>query len=302
MQSMKPTLVVLAAGMGSRYGGLKQLDRVGPSGETIIDYSIFDALRAGFEKIVFIIRPDIESDFRAFFDHKLQGKAGVSYVHQETGMVPDGVQIHPERVKPWGTGHAVLTAAKVIDGPFAVINADDFYGFNAYQLVFDHLSKAEGKGQHCMVGYCLGNTLSDHGFVSRGICSVSPGGLLEQVVETTKIGRKGELIVSQQEDGAEKKHQAEDIVSMNFWGFTADYLLHLEKQFDAFIRAHGNELKSEFYIPSVVASLIQQQEAEVKVYTSADRWFGVTYKEDKPVVEQKLQDMVARNIYPKSLW
>ena len=299
---MKPTLLVLAAGMGSRYGGLKQLDQVGPSGETIIDYSIYDAIRAGFGKIVFIIRKDIEAPFKESIGKRYEGKIAIEYAFQELNKLPTGFTIPPQRQKPWGTGHAVLCARDVIHEPFAVINADDFYGANGYQLLADCLSHAKdgAKADYCMCGFILRNTLSDNGTVSRGICKIN-NGYLASVTEMTKIERNGNA-ARNIEDGAQCDLTGDEIASMNMWGFTPSLFEHLERLFIEFLQANGQKEKSEFYIPSVADTLIKEGKAEVKVMESRDSWFGITYREDKDNVVTSIQALVAKGIYPNKLF
>jgi len=299
---MKPTLLVLAAGMGSRYGGLKQLDQVGPSGETIIDYSIYDAIRAGFGKLVFIIRKDIEEPFKATIGKRYEGKIAIEYAFQELNKLPSGFSVPPQRQKPWGTGHAVLCARDVIREPFAVINADDFYGANGYRLLADCLSQAKDtdKANYCMCGFILRNTLSDNGTVSRGICKTE-NGYLASVTETTKIERKGNA-ARNIEEGAECDLTGDEIVSMNMWGFTPSLFVHLERLFIEFLKANGQKEKSEFYIPTVADTLIKEGKAEVKVMKSQDSWFGITYREDKDIVVNSIRALVAKGVYPNKLF
>lgn len=299
----KPTLLILAAGIGSRYGGLKQLDKVGTSGETIIDYSIYDAIQAGFGKVVFVIRENIEADFRAFFDEKLKGKIEVEYVFQETHKIPAGLSFNPERIKPWGTGHAVLMAKDAIKEDFAVINADDFYGREAYQTLADYF-KTEGRGDtdYCMVGYELKNTLSENGYVSRGQCKSDDQQFLFDVIERTHIERKNNSIIFQDENEKSIELKEDTLVSMNFWGFTPSYFDFLNEKFSRFIPQNTDNLKAEFYIPSVVNELIKEKRARVKVLHSKASWFGITYKEDKAGVMKNIQDLVASGSYPKKLW
>jgi len=299
----KPTLLILAAGIGSRYGGLKQLDKVGPSGETIIDYSVYDAIQAGFGKVVFVIRENIEADFRSFFDEKLKGKIEVEYAFQETHKIPEGIDFSTERVKPWGTGHAVLMAKDVIHENFAVINADDFYGREAYQTLADYF-KAENHQEtdYCMVGYELRNTLSENGFVSRGQCKSDDNNFLFDVIERTHIERKNNIIVFQDENENYVKLEDDTLVSMNFWGFTPTYFDFLNEKFSRFISENTNNLKAEFYIPSVVNDLIEEKRARVKVLHSTASWFGVTYKEDKVGVMENIRQLITSEIYPNKLW
>ncbi|MHB9137880.1 MAG: nucleotidyltransferase family protein [Victivallaceae bacterium] len=299
---MKPTLLVLAAGMGSRYGGLKQLDQVGPSGETIIDYSIYDAIRAGFGKIVFIIRKDIEAPFKDSVGKRYEGKIAIEYAFQELNKLPEGFTVPPQRQKPWGTGHAMLCAKDVIHEPFAVINADDFYGANGYQLLAEYLSHAKdgAKADYCMCGFILRNTLSDNGTVSRGICKID-NGYLASVTEMTKIERSGNT-ARNIEEGAQCDLTGDEIVSMNMWGFTPSLFEHLERLFIKFLQADGQKEKSEFYIPYVADTLIKEGNAEVKVMESRDSWFGITYREDKENVVKSIQALVVKGIYPNKLF
>lgn len=298
---MKPTLLILAAGIGSRYGGVKQMDRIGPSGESIIDYSIYDAIRAGFGKVIFVLNPKIIDDFRAIYEPRLKGKIDTEFILQELHNIPAGVEFNPERVKPWGTGHAVLVAKDYINEPFAVINADDFYGRHAFDLISVFLSGiGNSEANYAMVGYKLKNTLSEHGTVSRGICT-SKNGLLADVVERTSIIRNGNKVVFN-DAGHDVTIDEDAVVSMNFWGFTPKYFAQSERDFKAFINKNANQLKAEFYIPFVVNNLIEQNEATCEVLTSNDLWFGVTYQEDKPTTIKKVQQLVNDNKYPKSLW
>ena len=299
----KPTLLILAAGIGSRYGGLKQLDKVGPNGETIIDYSVYDAIQAGFGKVVFVIRENIEADFRAFFDEKLKGKIEVDYVFQETNKIPEGLSFNPERVKPWGTGHAVLMAKDVIKENFAVINADDFYGREAYQTLAEYFkSENNNETDYSMVGYELQNTLSENGFVSRGQCKSDENSFLFDVIERTHIERQGNEIVFQDENEKSVALQEDTLVSMNFWGFTPSYFAFLNEKFSRFIQANTSNLKAEFYIPSVINELIVEKRARVKVLHSKASWFGVTYKEDKEGVMENIKQLISTGNYPEKLW
>ena len=302
---MKPTLLVLAAGMGSRYGGLKQLDPVGPNGEPIMDYSIFDAIRAGFGKIVFVIRRDIEEEFKKVIGTRYAGHVEVEYAFQRLDDLPDDYTVPPERTKPWGTGQAVYAARNVIHTPFAVINADDFYGADAYKKMAAYLSQAqdrEGKGDFAMCAFILANTLSENGSVSRGICEKDAADNLIKVVEHTKILREGNAIHSYLEDGSIATFTGEELVSMNMWGFTPSLFPRLEKLFCEFLAARGKELKSEFYIPFVADSMIHSGEATVKVLTSTSSWFGITYREDKPQVVASIRNLVDSGAYPETLF
>ena len=299
---MKPTLFILAAGMGSRYGGLKQMDGLGPNGEAILDYSVFDALRAGFGKIVFVIRKDFEDDFRRVVLSKYEGKVQCEICFQSIDKVPAGCTYNHERTKPWGTNHAVLMGKELIREPFAVINADDFYGADAFRVLADFLRSIETKkGEYCMVGYRVANTLSDNGTVSRGVCTTDENGLLTNVVERTKIGDKNGTIVFT-EDGVDTPLDPHTPVSMNMWGFTPEYFDYVEKAFRTFLAEHGQELKSEFYIPTLVNQLIVDGIATCKVLDTTAKWFGVTYSEDRPQVVMKINQLIKEGIYPEKLF
>ncbi len=300
---MKPTLFVLAAGMGSRYGGLKQLDGLGPNGETIMDYSIFDALRGGFGKVVFVIRESFDKDFREKIISKYQDKIPVDVVYQELDKLPVGFSLNPERTKPWGTNHAVLMGKDVINEPFAVINADDFYGRESFAILADYLSKMVGKeNEYCMVGYRVGNTLSESGTVARGVCSKDAQDLLTSVVERTSIERRdGE--VKYKDDNDQWIAIADNTpVSMNMWGFTPDYFAHSEDFFVNFLKENENNIKAEYYIPSMVNYLIVNGISTVKVLDTPSKWFGVTYADDRESVVEKLQSLVDSGEYPTPLW
>lgn len=289
--------------MGSRYGSLKQVDPVGPSGETILEYSVYDAIRAGFGKVVFVIRKDIENDFKEIFINKLRNHIEVDYVFQDLSMVPAGVVVPQDRLKPWGTSHAVLVAAGKVKEPFAVINADDYYGADAYKKMADYLTKLDVHSTaYSMVGFDLKNTLSEHGFVSRGICEVDSNSLLVGVTERTKISRdvKGVAYFDAEEKPVYVNEDSQ--VSMNFWGFTPAFFKQLDLHFEKFIKANIHNLKAEFFLPIIVDDLIKSKEATLKVLRSTDRWFGVTYKEDKPVVVAKIKELVDKGVYPPNLW
>ena len=299
-QKKKPTLIILAAGMGSRYGGLKQLDQMGPNGETIMDYSVYDALRAGFGKVVFVIRKDFEEAFKARFIHKISDKIATDYVFQELSDLPEGFKVPEGRTKPWGTNHAVWAARNAVNEPFAVINADDFYGADAFKVMAQYLERLESDStEYSMVGYPVTNTLSEHGTVNRGVCKVDEKRHLINVTEREAIGWKNDKITSEK-DGGEVPQNAQ--VSMNFWGFSQHYFKQSGEDFIRFLKAEGNELKSEFYIPATVTNLIEQQKATVKVLDTTAQWFGVTYKADKEATIQRIQEMIAQNIYPEKLW
>ncbi len=300
---MKPTLFVLAAGMGSRYGGLKQLDGLGPNGETIMDYSIYDAIKAGFGKIVFVIRPSFEKDFKAVVIDKFKNLVDTDVVFQEITNVPEGSTYNPEREKPWGTNHAVLMGKGVINEPFAVINADDFYGQESFAILADYLRSVEGKtNEYCMVGYRVGNTLSESGAVSRGVCVVDENQLLLNVVERTHIEEKGGTIIYLDEEGKEVSLASKTPVSMNMWGFTPDYFDYSYDFFKEFLKENGQKLKSEFYIPLAVNNLIVEGKVTCKVLDTPSKWFGVTYAEDRPQVVLKINELVRKGIYPEKLF
>ncbi len=299
---MKPTLLILAAGMGSRFGGLKQVEPVGPNGEAIIDYSIYDAIKAGFGKIVFIIRESFADAFKEKFDKKLKGKIEVEYVFQELNMLPEGYTLPEGREKPWGTAHAILVAKDVINGPFCALNADDFYGFNAYKAMADFLTSSKNDNEFAMVGYRLNETLSDYGSVSRGICDVDENDNLIKIVETLKIVKKGDKVISIENDGSETSLTGLESASMNNWGFKPSVFNILEKKFVEFLEAHIHEPKSEMYIPSAVFDMINENQAAVKVLKTDSPWFGVTYKEDKPFVIEKINALIANGDYPENLW
>lgn len=298
---MKPTLLVLAAGMGSRYGGLKQIDPVGPSGEAVLDYSVYDALRAGFGKVVFVIRHDIEAEFKNTIGTRYENHVDVDYAFQELHMVPEGYTVPPERQKPWGTGHAILVARDAIDEPFAVINADDFYGAHAYAVLAKELSAARDD-HYGMVGFRLDHTLSEHGTVARGICTVGADGNLSDVKELTKIRKTTSGAENEAEDGSILKLTGKEIVSMNMWGFTPSIFTHLEREFAVFLDAHLAHTKGEFFIPTVVNTLIDTGKAVTRVLQTDSSWFGVTYREDKPVVVANIRKLVDAGVYPYALW
>lgn len=299
---MKPTLFILAAGMGSRYGGLKQLDGVGPSGETIMDYSVYDALRAGFGKIVFVIRKDFEQEFREKIISKYEGHVPVEVVYQALENLPEGYAPNPERTKPWGTNHAVLMGKDAINEPFAVINADDYYGQDSFMRLGEFLKSVEGKsGCYSMIGFNIGATLSENGSVSRGLCEVNSDGYLTGVTECHGIERKDGKLVHLV-DGEEKEFPADANVSMNMWGFTPDYFGYSEKSFINFLNKEGNELKSEFYIPTTVNELINDGTATLKVIPTTSQWFGVTYAADRPATVAQFQKLVDEGVYPSPLF
>lgn len=302
----KPTLLILAAGMGSRYGGLKQIDSVGPSGETIMDYSIYDAIRAGFDKVVFIIRKDFEEAFREKIVAKYEGKIEIALAFQDPLDLPAGCAFPEGREKPWGTAHAIRSARNVIDAPFAAINADDFYGADAFRRLAAFLSKVDTEArpkQFAMVGYRLDQTLSENGSVARGICEVATDGKLVGVTEMTKIARKDNGAIQNEEDpAAPVPLKGECLVSLNLWGFTPALFDGMEERFAEWFKAHEGQLKAEWYIPFYVDELVKAGKATVDVLPTESCWFGVTYREDKPVVVEAIKKMVAAGEYPEKLW
>ncbi len=300
---MKPTLFVLAAGMGSRYGGLKQLDGLGPNGETIMDYSIFDAIRGGFGKVVFVIRKDFEADFREKVLNKYIDHIPVELVFQSPDKLPEGFTCPADRVKPWGTNHAVMMGKTAINEPFAVINADDFYGRDSFAVLGKWLSQMEGKtNQYCMVGYRVGNTLSESGSVSRGVCATDNNRMLTDVVERTKIERIDGVVKYKDENDQWIAIEDNTPVSMNMWGFTPDYFAHSDAAFVEFLNTNIDNLKAEFYIPLVVNNLIKAGTSTVEVLDTTATWFGVTYAEDRPSVVAKIQALVDAGEYPEKLF
>ncbi|MDO4519461.1 MAG: nucleotidyltransferase [Eubacteriales bacterium] len=302
----KPVLVVMAAGMGSRYGGLKQIDPVDEQGHIIMDFSVFDAVRAGFEKVVFIIKKENEQDFKKAIGDRLSEKMQVSYVFQDIRNLPEGFSVPEGRIKPWGTGHAVLSCIEEIDGPFVVINADDYYGVNAFQMAYDFLSEEKSEEEayrYMMVGYRLDNTLTENGHVARGVCVTDDNGYLKEIHERTRIERKGDGAAYTEDEGETWIELPTDAtVSMNMWGFSASILQELKNRFAAFLEENleKNPLKCEYFLPFVVDELLKENKATVKVLKSLDRWYGVTYKEDKPVVVAAIQNMKDQGIYPQN--
>jgi len=300
---MKPTLIILAAGMGSRYGSLKQVDALGPNGETIIDYSVFDAMRAGFGKVVFVIRKDIEKDFMDVFGKRFTGKIPFEVVFQELDMLPKGFNCPAERTKPWGTAHAIWVARNVVNEPFAAINADDFYGVDSFQVLADALSKPNlSKGSYFMVGYRLGNTLSEQGSVSRGVCTTDQKAMLQTVVEHTQIERINGKVCFRNEQGNNVEINENLSVSMNFWGFTPDFFGHIENMMSGFFSGAITNAKAEFYIPTAVNNLIIDKKATCEVLPTKAEWFGVTYPGDKETVMSRLKELVSEKKYPSPLW
>ena len=297
---MKPTLVILAAGMASRYGSMKQVEGFGPTGETIMDYSIFDAIRTGFGKIVFIIRKEFADNFKEIFEPRLKNRIATEYVYQELDSFTTGFEIPAERTKPWGTAHAVLCARDAVKEPFAVINADDFYGHNAFENAATFLNVGCNEKKYAIVGYDLVKTLSEHGTVNRGVCGLDNKGNLITITERINIAKKGEKIIC--EDGLEPEELSSDTrVSMNFWCFDTSFFSYTQNLFSDFLQQHGMELKSEFFIPIVADQFINEGGA-VEVIPTTSLWFGVTYKEDAPFVQQSLNQLIKDGEYPESLW
>ena len=303
---VKPTLLVLAAGMGSRYGALKQMDGVGPNNEAIIDYSIYDAIRAGFGKVVFVIRHSFADAFTAVFNaERFGGKIEVEIVYQELDYLPEGFTVPEGREKPWGTNHALLMGKSVINEPFAVINADDFYGADAYRVIGEYLSGlADEKGHYCMVGYEVNKTLSENGTVSRGVCSINDEGFLSSIVERTKIERNAEGQIVFHDLGEDEVLAENTPVSMNLFGFTPDYFDHSEAYFREFLADPVTQanLKAEFFIPLMVNNLIGNGTAKLKVLSTTANWFGVTYQADKPQLMAKIEELIEAGVYPRNLW
>ncbi|MGH7993615.1 MAG: nucleotidyltransferase family protein [Limisphaerales bacterium] len=297
---MKPTLLILAAGMGSRYGGLKQLDAVGPNGETIIDYSIFDAVRAGFGRLVFVIRRDIESAFKQTVGARFEKQVRVEYVYQELDKLPPGFLVPAKRKKPWGTGHAVLMAADAIQEPFGVINADDFYGGNSFRVLGEYLQS--GSRHYAMTAFLLRNTLSEHGSVSRGVCREDTDVFLQNVTELTGLEKDGAGARYRDELGTVRRLNGNELVSMNLWGFTPTLFDHLRDQFVKFLQECGTEEKAEYYIPAAVNTLIATGRERCRLLRTPDSWLGVTYREDRPAVIEGIRYLIARGDYPKRLW
>ena len=301
---MKPTLLILAAGIGSRYGSLKQIDKLGPSGERIIDYSVFDAKKAGFGKVIFVIRKDIEKEFNEVFIKHLSRYIEIDYVFQELDNLPPGLVCPKERIKPWGTCHAVIVAASKIKGPFTVINADDFYGFEAFESVARFLKQGSTIQSHeyCMVGYKLKNTLSEHGLVSRGVCETDSENYLIKITERTQIGKKDGDIFFKDQSGNDILLHEDTIISMNCWGFTPSFFPIAEKMFEEFMITNIQNPKAEFYIPLVIDDIVKKKTGTVKVLDCNAKWFGVTYQEDKPMVILNLNEYAKKRLYPSPIW
>ncbi len=298
------SLVIMAAGMGSRFGGIKQLEPVGPNGEIIMDYSIYDAIEAGFNKVVFIIRKDLEKDFKEVIGNRIEKLIKVEYVFQELDELPQGFKKPEDRTKPWGTGQAVLCCKDVVKEPFAVINADDYYGKEAYKIVYNFLNdKSYHEKQYCMAGFILGNTLSDNGSVTRGVCKVSENKVLVDIVETSGIVPDGDCAAAKDGEGNDIKIDLQSVVSMNMWGFKPGLFDYLEKGFVEFLSGlSAEDIKKEYLLPTVVGDLVKENEIAVHVLKTADRWFGVTYKEDKQVVVDSIRALIDKGDYPNKLF
>jgi UTP-glucose-1-phosphate uridylyltransferase len=299
---MKPILLILAAGLGSRYGGIKQMDKLGPSGESIIDYSIYDAIRAGFGKVVFVINKKIENDFKEIFEPKLKGKIKTEYVLQKVDNLPTGFKAPENRKKPWGTAHAILAAKDVINKPFAVINADDFYGKNSYKAIVNFFANNQKETKFCMVGFQLGKTISESGTVSRGVCSIDKDAYLTKVVEHTMIQKVGNNIEFINDDNEINSLKKDMVVSMNFWGFTPLIFKFIYDGFKDFLKDNIDNPTSEYYIPTIVSDLIASNVTTVSVLENTDQWFGITYQEDRSSVVKSLNQLIKDGVYPNNIW
>ncbi|MBR3816162.1 MAG: nucleotidyltransferase [Clostridia bacterium] len=302
----KTTLIIMAAGMGSRYGGLKQIDPIGPGGEIILDYSVYDAVKAGFDKVIFVIKEEIEKDFKEIIGNKFDGVVDIDFAYQDINNLPVGFTVPEGRVKPWGTGHAVLSCKGMIDGPFAVINADDYYGRETFELIYNELNKEKAEGdryEFCMVGFRVENTLTENGTVARGVCQTNGEDYLTDIVERTKIAiRDGKIMFTEDEESWTEIPEG-TTVSMNCWGFTPAMMDELENRFAACLeRNKDNMLKCEYFLPFVVDELLKEDKAEVKVLSTKEKWYGVTYKEDKEAVVNAIREKVAKGEYPPCLW
>jgi NDP-sugar pyrophosphorylase family protein len=298
---MKPTLLILAAGLGSRYGSLKQIEPVGPGGEAIIDYSVYDAIKAGFGKVVFVIKKEIEADFRNSLLKRFENRIETAYVFQELDMLPEGYTLPADRVKPWGTAHAIMVSEKAINTPFAAINADDYYGFEAFSEMHKFLSSSGNQTDYCMIGYKLANTLSEHGTVSRGVCDIDEDDFLISVTELTKIQRKNSRIVYY--ENSDPLPLAEDsTVSMNIWGFTETVFSQIRERFSSFLNININDPGAEYFIPTLIDQLIKEKEARVKVLRCNASWFGITYREDKDAARKSILERIEKGEYPEKLW
>lgn len=297
------TLVIMAAGMGSRFGGIKQLEPVGPGGEIIMDYSIYDAIKVGFNKVVFIIRKDLEKDFKEVIGNRIEKQIKVEYVFQELDALPDGFKKIEDRTKPWGTGQAVLCCKDVVKEPFAVINADDYYGQEGFRKIYGFLNETKEENMYCMAGFIIGNTLSDNGAVTRGVCKVDDKGMLAEIDETSGIVAMGDFAVGKSNTGEDIRIELDSAVSMNMWGFQPSLFTELEEGFVQFLSGLSeNERKKEYLLPEVVGNLMKDKKIQVKVLRTEDRWFGVTYKEDKEVVVNSVRALIEQGIYPAKLF
>ena len=300
---MKPTLLIMAAGMGSRYGGLKQIDPVGPNGEIIIDYSMYDAIAAGFGKVVFVIRHYFEDAFREKIAAKIEQVVNTAYAFQELDCCPGNYECPENRQKPWGTGHAILVAKEVINEPFAVINADDYYGSRSFKTMVDWLNdNADNSDQYAMVGYVLSNTLSEHGEVARGVCKACPEMYLEHISECLEIKRSDDLFSGVDRDGQPVMFNGDEVVSMNFWGFKPSIFKCLQERFEDFLQKNQSNIKAEFYIPDVIDYLIKSQIATIRVLPTEDQWFGVTYRSDRDKAVTNINKLIKKGVYPEKLW
>lgn len=302
---MKTSLVVLAAGMGSRYGGLKQIDKIGPNGEIILEMSVYDAIQAGFNEVIFIIKHSIEKEFKEAIGDKLSKYIDVKYVYQDLDKIPEGCEIPEGREKPWGTGHALLCCKELLNNPFCVINADDYYGRDSFVKIHDFLVNSTDDNEYAMAGYIIGNTVSENGSVARGVCSLDENGNLVNVEERTCIEKHGDVIEFSEDGGNTwTKLNNDDLVSLNFWGFKPSFIEKMENDFVEFFKNEvpNNLLKSEFYIPKEVGKMLQNNEISVKVLSSEDKWYGVTYQEDKPLVREGIKELIESGKYPTPLW
>ncbi|PIQ11624.1 MAG: nucleotidyltransferase [Ignavibacteriales bacterium CG18_big_fil_WC_8_21_14_2_50_31_20] len=303
MKTNKPTLLILAAGLGSRYGSLKQIDKIGPSGERIIDYSVYDAIKAGFGKVVYVIRKSFEEEFKEVIIDVLPTEIETDYVFQELDSLASDIKTNPDRTKPWGTGHALLTASSAIENSFAVINADDFYGADSFKLAYNFLISVDDEpSEHALIGYKLINTMSDYGSVSRGVCEVDEDNFMNSIIERTEIIKNEGKILFKDEQSNVKELSGSEIVSMNMFAFKNSIFNRYQKSFDNFLKKNGNDLKREFYLPSVVDELIKSKLAKVKVIETTEQWFGLTYKEDKEMVKTRISNLVKQGKYPTKLW
>lgn len=301
---METTLVVLAAGMGSRYGGLKQIDPIGPNGEVILELSVYDAIKAGFNKVIFIIKHEIEKEFKEAIGNKIAAQIPVEYVYQQLEKIPDGLIIPEGRKKPWGTGHALLCCESLIDGPFCVINSDDYYGQDAYRTMHDFLVNSTESDEYAMVGYVIGNTVSENGSVARGVCTINDGKLVNVTERTNIVKNDGTIEFSENGGKSWETIPDDTLVSLNFWGFKPSFISKMKQDFISFFKNEvpGDPLKAEFFIPKEVGKMLQNDEISVKMLSSTDRWYGVTYQEDKPMVKEGIQKLIDEGKYSTPLW